>query len=76
VIPRKAVIEMQGRFRVYIVNQQNQVELVDIEQGPVIGNEIVVSSGLKGGETIIVEGLQKVRPDMLVDPQPVKISGG
>jgi len=76
VIPRKAVIEMQGRFRVYIVNQQNEVEAVEIETGPVIGNEIVVKSGLKGGETIIVEGLQKVRPDMQVDPKPVDKAGG
>jgi membrane fusion protein (multidrug efflux system) len=72
VIPRKAVIELQGRFRVYIVNQQNQVEAVEIELGPEVGNDIVVRSGLKGNETIIVEGLQKVRPGMQVDPQPVQ----
>jgi len=72
VIPRKAVIEMQGRFRVYVVNQQSQVEAVEIELGPKIGNNVVIGSGLKGGETIIVEGLQKVRPGMQVDPQPVQ----
>jgi membrane fusion protein (multidrug efflux system) len=72
VIPRKAVIELQGRFRVYMVNQQNQVEAVEIELGPEAGNDIVVLSGLKGNETIIVEGLQKVRPGMQVDPQPVQ----
>ena len=72
VIPRKAVIELQGRFRVYTVNQQNQVEAVEIELGPETGNNIVVQSGLKGQETIIVEGLQKVRPGMQVDPQPVQ----
>ena len=72
VIPRKAVIEMQGRFRVYVVNQQSQVEAVEIELGPKVGNNVVVGSGLKGGETIIVEGLQKVRPGMQVDPQPVQ----
>jgi membrane fusion protein (multidrug efflux system) len=72
VIPRKAVIEMQGKFRVYVVNQQSQVEAVDIELGPKIGNDVVIGSGLKGGETIIVEGLQKVRPGMQVDPQPVQ----
>ena len=72
VIPRKAVIEMQGRFRVYVVNQQSQVEAVDIELGPKVGNDVVVGSGLKGGETIIVEGLQKARPGMQVDPQPVQ----
>ncbi len=72
VIPRKAVVELQGRFRVYAVNQQNQVEVIEIELGPKTGNDIVVSAGLKGGETIIVEGLQKVRPGMQVDPQPME----
>jgi len=76
VIPRKAVIEMQDRFRVYTVNQQNQVEAVEIELGPKIGNDVVVSSGLEGGVTIIVEGLQKVRPGMQVNPQPVITEAG
>jgi membrane fusion protein (multidrug efflux system) len=76
VIPRKAVIEMQGRFRVYAVDQQNQVEAIEIELGPKVGNDVVVSSGLEGGETIIVEGLQKVRPGMQVDPQPAKSAAG
>ncbi len=76
VIPRKAVVEMQGRFSVYAVNQQNQVEAIEIELGPKIGNDVVVSAGLQGGETIIVEGLQKVRPGMQVDPQPAKTTAG
>jgi len=76
VIPRKAVVEMQGKFRIYALNQQNQVEAVEIELGPAIGNDVVVTSGLKGGETIIVEGLQKVRSGMQVDPQPVKTAAG
>ncbi len=76
VIPRKAVVEMQGRFSVYAVNQQNQVEAIEIELGPKIGNDVVVQTGLQGGETIIVEGLQKVRPGMQVDPQPAKTTAG
>jgi len=76
VIPRKAVVEMQGRFRVYAVNQQNQVEAIEIELGPKTGNDVVVGTGLKGGETIIVEGLQKARPGMQVDPQPAKTAAG
>ncbi len=76
VIPRKAVIEMQGRFGVYSVNQQNKVEAIEIELGPVTGNDVVISSGLEGGVTIIVEGLQKVRPGMQVNPHPVKTAAG
>jgi membrane fusion protein (multidrug efflux system) len=72
VIPHKAVIEMQGRFRVYAIDSQNQVTAVEIELGPKIGNNTVVTKGLSGGETIIVEGLQKVRPGMQVNPQSVQ----
>jgi len=76
VIPRKAVIEMQGKFRVYTVDQQGQVEAIEIELGPKIGSDVVVSSGLEGGKTIIVEGLQKVRPGMQVNPQPANNAAG
>jgi membrane fusion protein (multidrug efflux system) len=70
VVPRQAVVELQGRFQVYTVNAENDVVLVDVKTGPVKGNEIVIESGLSGGESVIVEGVQKVRPGMQVDPQP------
>jgi len=71
VIPRMAVVELQGRFRVYVVDRQNLVEVVEITLGPETGHDVVVESGLSGGESIIVEGLQKVRPGTLVNPLTV-----
>ena len=76
VIPRKALIEMQGQYHVYVVNQQSQVEAVAVELGPETGNNVVARAGLKGGETVIVEGLQKVRPGMQVTPQAAKNAEG
>jgi membrane fusion protein (multidrug efflux system) len=38
--------------------------------GPETGYDIVVEKGLEAGETVIVEGLQKVRPGMVVNPVP------
>lgn len=70
VIPRQAMVELQGRFQVFIVNNENVVELVQVQTGPAKGNDIVVESGLNGGERVIVEGVQKVRAGMPVDPQP------
>ncbi|MEJ2137999.1 MAG: efflux RND transporter periplasmic adaptor subunit [Gammaproteobacteria bacterium] len=70
VIPRQAVVELQGRFQVYVVNADNIVELVQVQTGPPKGNDIVIESGLNGGERVIVEGVQKVRPGMAVEPQP------
>jgi membrane fusion protein (multidrug efflux system) len=70
VVPRQAVVELQGRFQVFTVNSDNEVVLVNVQTGPVKDNEIVIESGLTGGESVIVEGIQKVRPGMKVEPQP------
>jgi membrane fusion protein (multidrug efflux system) len=70
VVPRRAVVELQGRFQLYTVNDADQVVVKDVVLGPINGNDQVIESGLDGGETIIVEGIQKVRAGMTVEPQP------
>jgi membrane fusion protein (multidrug efflux system) len=74
VVPRKALVELQGRFQLYLVNASNQVEIREVTLGPDLINEVVIESGLNGGERIIVEGLQKVRAGMTVDPKPLPTS--
>ncbi len=70
VIPRKAISELQGLFRVYVVDAAGQVSVKEITLGPKSGDDVVVESGLDAGETVIVEGIQKVRPGMTVEPVP------
>ena len=70
VIPRKAISELQGLFRVYVVDAAGQVSVKEITLGPKTGDDVVVESGLDAGETVIVEGIQKVRPGMTVEPVP------
>jgi membrane fusion protein (multidrug efflux system) len=70
VVPRRAVVELQGRFQIYTVDASNQVDVKEVTLGPINGNDQVVESGLSGGETIIVEGIQKVRAGMTVNPEP------
>ena len=72
VVPRRAVVELQGRFQVYTVDDSNQVVVTDVTLGPINGNDQVVETGLRGGETIIVEGIQKVRAGMTVVPEPFR----
>ncbi len=77
VIPRQAVSELQGLFRVYVVNSSNVVEVKAVILGPETGNYIVVEEGLDAGESVIVEGLQKVRRGVTVRPEqfePAQIS--
>ena len=70
VVPRRAVVELQGQFQVYTVDEGDQVVVRDVTLGPINGNDQVIESGLSGGETIIVEGIQKVRTGMTVVPEP------
>jgi membrane fusion protein (multidrug efflux system) len=76
VIPRKAVSEMQGLFRVYVVDSAGLVSVREIRLGPKTGDDVVVESGLEAGETVIVEGIQKVRPGMTVEAVPVESAQG
>ena len=69
VIPRRALVELQSRFQVYVVRDDNTVEVREVVPGPVKGNTQVIESGLDGGETLIVEGIQKVRDGMPVEPR-------
>jgi membrane fusion protein (multidrug efflux system) len=70
IVPKQAVIEFQGRFQVYVVNADDIVELLDVTPGPAKGYDIVIEAGLSEGQTVIVEGIQKVRPGMKVLPSP------
>jgi len=67
-VPRRALVDLQGRFQVYLVNAENKVEVREVQLGPSKDNMQVVESGLEGGETIILEGLQKVRSGSAVNP--------
>ena len=72
VVPRRAVSELQGRYQLYVVAEGNSIEVREVTPGPVVDNMIVIESGLDGGETVVVEGLQKVRSGMTVEPKPFK----
>ena len=68
VVPQIAVQEdQQGRFAL-VVNQANEVEIRRITVGDQIDGVWVIEDGLAEGEQVIVQGLQKVRPDMTVNP--------
>jgi membrane fusion protein (multidrug efflux system) len=69
-VPQRAVIELQGSFMVAVVGPDNKVEMRPIQRGQPVDESFVVEKGLKAGERIVVEGVQKVRPGIAVDPKP------
>ena len=65
-VSQKAVVEQQGGFSVAVVGQDGKVDLRPVEPGERIGSLWVITKGLNPGETVIVAGLQFVRPGMAV----------
>ena len=72
-IPQRSVMEMQGIHNVYVINNENKVELRRIKVGPTIDSFWLVDEGLNNGEKVVYEGLQKVRPGMTVNPVLTKV---
>jgi membrane fusion protein, multidrug efflux system len=69
-IPQQAVMELQGTRLVAVVDSGNKVAVRPVQLGETVGKEWIVRQGVKPGERVIVEGLQKVRQGMQVDPKP------
>jgi len=68
VVPQTAIQENQTGPFVLVVDKDNKVELRPVKTGQRKGTEIAVSEGLTEGESVIVEGIQKVRPGATVKP--------
>ncbi|MDO9241175.1 MAG: hypothetical protein Q7U30_14265, partial [Methylicorpusculum sp.] len=69
-IPQRALIDMQGRKLVAVVNSDNTVAIRPVVTAENVGTLIVVEKGLQPGERVIVEGIQKARAGAKVDPKP------
>ena len=67
-IPKRAVQEIQGMQAVLVVDADNMVALRTIKPGESVGPLLIVQDGLKPGERVIVDGMQKARPGTKVNP--------
>lgn len=68
-VPQRAVSELQGSYQVALVGADNKVTIKVVKTGPVEGNLWVIDEGLKPGDRVVVEGLQRVRSGMTVVPK-------
>ena len=69
-IPQRAVSEVQGGFMVALVGSDNKVHIEPIKIGPKSGDMWIVTDGLKVGERIVADGIQKVQDGIVVNPKP------
>ena len=61
VVPQEAVTELQGDFQVAVVDQNDKVSIRPVKMGERIGAMWQVTEGLKPGDRVVVQGLQKAR---------------
>ena len=76
VIPYKAVTEQLGEFNVIVVGDSSKAVPKVIKVGKQIGQDIVVTSGLKKGEVIVVDGVQNARPGAVLKPTSPEEANG
>jgi RND family efflux transporter MFP subunit len=67
-VPKRAVQEIQGMKTVLVVGADDTVALRTIQPGETVGELLIVRDGLKPGERVIVDGVQKARPGSKVNP--------
>lgn len=66
VIPQEAVNELQGSFQVAVVDENNKVSIRPVKMGERIGAMWEITEGLKPGDRVVVQGLQKAREGSIV----------
>lgn len=71
-VPQPAVSELQGGYEVDVVGADNRVATRAVQVGDRVGTMWIISSGLKPGERVLVEGQAKVKPGAQVQPKPFR----
>jgi membrane fusion protein (multidrug efflux system) len=69
-VPQSAVNELLDRYLIAVVDSDNKVSLRPVKMGAKAGTMWIVSEGLKSGERVVAEGVQKVRDGTVVNPRP------
>jgi membrane fusion protein (multidrug efflux system) len=69
-VPQSAVNELLDRYLIAVVDRDNKVSLRPVKMGAKAGTMWIVSEGLKSGERVVAEGVQKVRDGTVVNPKP------
>jgi RND family efflux transporter MFP subunit len=67
-VPQRAVTELQGTYQLAVVDSGDKVSIRSIKVGERIGTRWIIEDGVRAGEIVVVEGLQKVR-----DGSPVRV---
>jgi membrane fusion protein (multidrug efflux system) len=75
-IPQRCISELQGLFSVAVVDVNGKVKKRDVRLGPKINSSWLVRAGLKPGERVVYEGLQRIVSGMVVEPVEKSLDAG
>ena len=71
-VPQRCIMELQGQHSVYVVNEANKVESRQVTAGERIGDMWLINDGLKAGEKVVINALQKVSSGRVVQPKLIE----
>jgi len=69
-VPQRSVTELQGSYRLAVVDSENKVRIRPVKVGEKLGSMWIIDEGLQPGESVVAEGIQRIRPDQVVSPKP------
>lgn len=75
-VPEAALATDQGQKFLYVIGADDKVEYRRVKVGQLVGGLRVVTEGISPGERVVVNGVQRVRPGLKVQPQLVKAGDG
>jgi membrane fusion protein (multidrug efflux system) len=67
-IPQRCVVELQGQYNIYVVGDGDKVQARNVKVGPKIKQFWLITEGLKSGEHVVYEGLQRAKDGAVVKP--------
>jgi membrane fusion protein, multidrug efflux system len=71
-VPQPAVIEVQSQYQVLVLTPENKAMFRAVKVGERVGPNWIITDGLKAGERVVVEGIQKIQMAAAANPQFVK----
>jgi len=74
-VPQRSVVETQGSYSVVVVGSNNQASIRPVKTGERVGQMWVITEGVKPGEQVIAEGMQKAREGATVRPKQFNSAG-
>jgi membrane fusion protein (multidrug efflux system) len=75
VLPQRSIQDLQGKKYVWIIDDAGKAQQRDVTLGPRIGNDWLIQDGLKPGDVVIVDGVQRLRPGAAVTAKSLQAPG-